>query len=229
MDRILTCPENIGIIMDGNGRWAQARGLARTAGHTEGMKNLIRLAAHAFERGAKSVTCYSMSTENLHRPADEVQHILGLVSQYAEPFVKAFYEKRVCAKFVGDLSLLPHEVRDSLEQTERTLSVFDGLGRTLYIAIAYGSRAEIVRAVNEAVRAGTPVTEESLLSALGLPMNLDLVIRTGGEQRLSNFFLYQCAYSELYFSDQYFPDFTTKDLDDVLAWYNGRTRRYGLL
>ncbi len=225
----ITVPEHIGIIMDGNGRWAEERGLPRKDGHTRGMINMISLAAAAFDRGAKSVTCYSMSKENLRRSPEEVGHILSLVLEYFEPFLKVFGEKRIAAKFVGSLELLPEEIRASLKRTESILSEFEGLGRTIYVAIAYGSRAEIVRAVNEAVRRGEEVTEEGFLDLLGLPLNLDLVIRTGGESRLSNFFLYQASYAELYFSDKYFPDFGEAELDEALRWFSGRSRRYGLL
>ena len=229
MDRVDFVPTHLGLIMDGNGRWAEERGLPRKDGHTAGMVNMISLAAHAFDMGVKTVTCYSMSTENLNRSKDEVDHILSLVLKYFEPFLEEFRKKKVCAKFVGQLDLVPPEIRASLKRTEELLSEFAHLGRTIYVAIAYGSHAEIVNAVNRAVESGVPVTEQSFLASLQLPFNLDLVIRTGGERRLSNFFLYQCSYAELYFSDKYFPDFDGEELDRVLAWFAGRTRRYGLL
>lgn len=229
MNQPICSPENLGIIMDGNGRWAENKSLPRTKGHTAGMINMISIAAHAFDMGAKTVTCYSMSTENLNRPKDEVNHILSLVLDYEEPFLQAFREKRVAVKFVGNLDLLPLDVRASLHKTEELLCEFEALGRILYIAIAYGSRGEIVTAVNRAVESGASVTEESFLQMLGLPVNLDLVIRTGGEHRLSNFFLYQCSYAEIYFSDKFFPDFKNEDLDDILLWFQNRKRRYGLL
>jgi undecaprenyl diphosphate synthase len=222
-------PTTVGILMDGNGRWAQARGLARKEGHTKGMINLIKIAMAAFELGAENVVCYSLSTENLNREKDELNHILSLVLDYFDAFVEAFRRKGVCAKFVGRLDLLPEDIRRSLKKTEEVLSEFSASGRTIYMAIAYGSRNEIVDAVNRAIRRGEPVSEQSFLEELALPLEMDLVIRTGGEQRLSNFFLYQLAYGELYFSDRYFPDFSEEDLQEAFGWYASRIRRYGLV
>ena len=128
-----------------------------------------------------------------------------------------------------ELDLLPEDIRRSLKKTEEVLSEFSASGRTIYIAIAYGSRNEIVDAVNRAIRRGEPVSEQSFLEELALPLEMDLVIRTGGEQRLSNFFLYQLAYGELYFSDRYFPDFSEEDLQEAFGWYASRKRRYGLV
>ncbi len=222
-------PETVGIIMDGNGRWAQSRGLPRTEGHTKGMINLIRIASAAFDLGAKNVVCYSLSTENLSREKTELDHILSLVLRYFNAFVDAFRQKGVAAKFVGRLELLPQEIQDSLKNTERLLSECADSGRTIYIAIAYGSRREIIDAVNAAVRQGTEVSEQSFLDALAFPLEIDLIIRTGGERRLSNFFLYQGSYAELYFSDRYFPDFSQEDLQVAFEWYALRKRRYGLV
>ena len=229
MEKCITAPEHVGIIMDGNGRWAEGRSLPRLHGHTAGMKNMMSIAAHAFDRGAKTVTCYSMSAENLNRPKEEVRHILSLVSEYFDPFLKVFLEKQVAVKFVGNLELLPLETRASLQKTEELLSHFESSGKILYVAIAYGSRQEIVKTVNQAIIAGVPVTEDGFLKMLGLPVDLDMIIRTGGEQRLSNFFLYQSSYAELYFSDKFFPDFTGEDLDNAFLWFQNRKRRYGLL
>lgn len=227
--RIPKVPETVGIIMDGNGRWAQERGLPRKEGHTKGMINLIECASSAFALGAKNVVCYSLSTENLRREKDELDHILSLVLRYFDAFVEAFRRQRICAKFVGRLDLLPEEIRNSLERTQQLLSEFSHTGRTIYIAIAYGSRREIVDAVNQAVALGQSVTEQSFLQMLGFPLELDLIIRTGGEHRLSNFFLYQAAYAEIYFSDRYFPDFSREDLQKAFRWYAFRKRRYGLV
>lgn len=229
MPHDLSVPKHIGIIMDGNGRWAEAKGLARKEGHTRGIINMMTLAAHAFSLGAQSFVCYSLSTENLKRDKDELDHILGLVIQYFDEFVAVCKQHRIAARFVGNLELLPTETRNSLARTEMLLSEFANEGRTVYIAIAYGSRAEIVDAVNRAVRTGHMVDEESFLQSLSFPLELDLVIRTGGERRLSNFFLYQASYAELYFSDKYFPDFSPEDLKDAVEWFAARKRRYGLL
>ena len=222
-------PKNIGIIMDGNGRWAEERSLARKEGHTRGIINMMTLAAHAFALGAENFVCYSLSTENLKREKDELDHILGLVIKYFDPFIEVCKKHRIAARFVGDLELLPRETRESLARTEAILSEFSDGGRTVYIAIAYGSRNEIISAVNKAVISGTKVTEESFLDSLSFPFELDLIIRTGGERRLSNFFLYQASYAELYFSDKYFPDFSPEDLKEVVEWFSARKRRYGLV
>ena len=229
MTQSISCPKHVGIIMDGNGRWAEERSLPRKEGHTRGIVNMITLASHAFAMGAETFVCYSLSTENLKREKDELDHILSLVLKYFDEFVATCRKYRIAARFAGSLELLPPEIQASLSRTEELLSEFAQKGRTIYIAIAYGSRAEIISAVNKAVAAGTPVTEESFLSSLSLPLDLDLVIRTGGERRLSNFFLYQASYAELYFSDKYFPDFSPEDLQEAFSWFSARKRRYGLL
>jgi len=220
-------PKSVGIIMDGNRRWAKERGLSAKEGHTAGMVNMIRIASHAFARGADSVVCYSLSTENLSRTKEELAGILGLVIEYFDAFLEEFRKLKVCAKIVGDLEMLPPEIRASLKRTESLLSEFEDTGKTIYVAVAYGSRNEIVRAVNRAVLAGEPVSEEGFLATLDLPTDLDLIIRTGGDRRLSNFFLYQSSYAELYFADQYFPAFSTSDLDDAFEWFAAGKRRHG--
>lgn len=220
-------PEHVGLIMDGNGRWAEAKGLPRTAGHTRGVANMMALAAHAFDAGVSTFTCYSLSTENLRREAGEVAHILSLVLSAFDEFLALCHAKRIAVTYVGQLSLLPSEIREALAKTEAATSAYADAGRRMFIAIAYGGRAELVDACNRAVASGTPVTEESLLSMLSLPHSLDLVIRTGGERRLSNFFLYQASYAELYFSDLLFPDFDEAALDEALASYGRRARRFG--
>ena len=220
-------PKNVGIIMDGNRRWADARGLSTKDGHTAGMVNMIKVASRAFDLGAEAVVCYSLSTENFSRKKEELEHILSLVLKYFDAFLDEFKRQRVCAKIVGNLDMLPPEIRASLKRTESLLSEFEGTGRTIYVAIAYGSRGEIIRAVNRAIERGEPVTEESFLAELDLPMELDLIIRTGGDRRLSNFFMYQSSYAELYFADKYFPDFGSPDLDEAFDWFATRKRRHG--
>ena len=213
--------------MDGNGRWASEKGLSRKDGHTRGIVNMIELAVNAFSLGVENFVCYSLSTENLSRDTDELTHILGLVIKHFDNFIEVCRKYKICAKYIGNLDLLPDSTREAISKTERILSEFDGQGRTMYIAIAYGSRHEIIRAVNDAVRAGREVDEDGFLSTLMFPMELDLVIRTGGERRLSNFFLYQASYAELYFSDKYFPDFGMPELKEAVDWFSCRNRRYG--
>jgi len=213
--------------MDGNRRWAKERGLPTEKGHTAGMINMIKIAAHAFELGADSVVCYSLSTENLSRGKDELAHIFSLVTEYFDAFIEEFIKLKVCAKIVGDLDMLPPDIKASLKRTEAVLSQFEYTGKTVYIAVAYGSRNEIVRAVNQAVEAGKTVNEENFLAMLDMPTDLDLIIRTGGDRRLSNFFLYQSSYAELYFSDKFFPDFSADDLDAAFECFATVKRRHG--
>lgn len=223
-----SAPKIVGIIMDGNGRWASEKGLARSEGHKSGFANMLTLARHAFLLGVENLACYALSADNLKRNKTEIDNLFGIVINYANPFVDFCRTNRIAVKIIGNKELLPNDVQRSLAETENTLSRFADGGRTLYIAIAYGGRAEIVNAVNKAVNRKTPFTEESFLKALSFPYDFDLIIRTGGENRLSNFFLYQASYSELYFSDKYFPDFLEEDLERVFDWFSMRNRRYGL-
>lgn len=219
--------KNLAIIMDGNGRWAEQRGIPRSDGHTAGIRRMLSLTAHAFDKGVDSVICYSLSTENLARAKEEVDHIFALIPQYADTFVSACKQFGVAVRFVGNLSLLPDEVRDSMASTEIRTRDFSEEAKTLYVAVAYGSRAEIVAAVNRAVTKGQPVTEQNFLQSLYYPVEPDLVVRTGGRHRLSNFALYQLSYAELYFSDKLFPDFTEDDLDKAFDYYKEVERTFG--
>lgn len=222
-------PETVGLIMDGNGRWAEKDNRDRTDGHARGIMHMISLVAHAFDCGVRNIVCYGLSTENLNRPKREVENIYKLVVDVFGLFVSTFSEKQACVKYIGNIGILPEAVRNSMKRSEEALSRFKDTGRTIYVAIAYGSRFEIVSAINGAIKRGEPVTEESFLSMLSLPVEPELIIRTGGERRLSNFLLYQASYSELYFSDKLFPDFTERDMDEALKWYSTRNRRYGLI
>ena len=229
MSEEIKVPKNVGLIMDGNGRWATLRSLPRYFGHTSGMLNMLKMMVALFELGAENVACYSLSTENLKREQEEVDHILKLVLHYFDKFIEVCKEHKICAKMVGNLDLFPENIKNSLLKTESILSEFEGMGRTVYVAVAYGSRDEIITAINKAIKKGEEVTEESFLKSLYLPMDLDLIIRTGKEKRLSNFFLYQASYAEIYFSDKYFPDFNKDDLVEIFDWYQNRKRKYGLV
>ena len=219
--------KNLALIMDGNGRWAEQRGLPRSEGHTAGIWRMLSLTSHAFSKSVQSVICYSLSTENLSRSKEEVAHIFQLIPQYADQFVAACQKLGVAVRFVGNLSLLPEEVCGSMANTEQRTQSCSTENKTLYVAVAYGSRAEIVNAVNAAVAKGQPVTEQSFLQSLYYAEQPDLVVRTGGKRRLSNFALYQLSYSELYFSDKLFPDFTEDDLDAALDYYADVERTFG--
>lgn len=215
--------------MDGNGRWAEQRNMHRLEGHTQGIYRMISLVAHAFERGVSNVVCYGLSTENLERPHEEINHIYKLIIDVFELFVKTFTELRASVKYVGKLDALPEPVRESMRRAELALKGFESSGKKIYVAVAYGSRNEIVNAINTAIKNGESVTEESFLSMLSISVEPDLIIRTGGERRLSNFLLYQSSYSELYFSEKLFPEFGEEDLDVALEWYGLKNRKFGLI
>lgn len=220
-------PRHVAIIMDGNGRWAKKRMLPRSLGHRQGMNRMIGLLEHGFDLGIDYVTVYALSTENLKRPKEELDGLFELVRKYFVDCMKKICSRGVRLRVLGDVSLLPADVQELLRRAEADSAKYEGRG--VNVALGYGSRAEIVRAVNAAVESGKKVTEESFASLLytaGQP-EPDLVIRTGKEKRLSNFLLYQSAYAELYFSDKMFPDFSDKDLDRAIEEYASRTRRFG--
>ena len=220
-------PLHVAIIMDGNGRWAKKRLLPRTLGHSAGMKTMISLAERAKERGVKYFTVYALSSENLARPKEELDGIFNLIRDYFSNNLKRLYENNSAVKIIGDISALPDDCIEVLKDSEKN-SPKDA-DFTIIFAINYGSRPEIVRAVNAAVERGESVDINSFSSLLytdGIP-DPDLVIRTGGEVRLSNFILWQAAYAELYFTDVLFPDFTPTELDKALEEYSLRDRRFG--
>ena len=220
-------PKHIAIIMDGNGRWAKKRLMPRGYGHKMGMERMIGLLERAFEVGVSYVTVYALSTENLHRPAEELEGLYNLIRNYFEQYMGRICSHGVGLRVIGDTSLLPQDVQEILQNSqEKTAGYTD---KCINVALCYGARAEIVRAVNTAVENGEKVTEESfskLLYTAEVP-DPDLIIRTGKEVRLSNFLLYQAAYAELYFSEKMFPDFSDKELDKAILDFSSRTRRFG--
>lgn len=220
-------PRHIAIIMDGNGRWAKRRLMPRSFGHRQGMNRMIGLLEHAFDIGIEYVTVYALSTENLKRPQEELDGLFNLIRKHFADCMNRICSRGVRLRILGDVSLLPADIRELVKKAEEDSARY--LGRGVNVAIAYGSRAEIVRAANLAVERGEKVTEESfsrLLYTAGQP-DPDLVIRTGKEMRLSNYLLYQSAYAELYFSDKMFPEFSDEDLDEAIAEFSRRTRRFG--
>ena len=220
-------PLHVGIIMDGNGRWAKKRLRPRAFGHKAGMNRLISLAEHAQNIGIKYLTLYTLSTENLSRPQEELDGLFGLFRRYFKGNVKKLYKKNARVKIIGDKSALPDDIQLLLEESEKNSP--EGADFTLIFAINYGSRAEIVNAVNIAVERGEKVDKDSFSALLytdGIP-DPDLIIRTGGEKRLSNFLMYQAAYAELYFTDVLFPDFSDGELDKAIEDYETRERRFG--
>ena len=213
--------------MDGNGRWAKKRLMPRSAGHKHGMNRMIALAEHAKERGIKYLTVYTLSTENLARPKEEVDGLFNLFRKYFTENVKKLYSKNSAVKIIGDISVLPEDIAKLLADGEKNSP--EGAQFTLVFAINYGGRAEILNAVNRAVEKGEKLDAagfEKLLYTGGLP-EPDFIIRTGGELRLSNFLTYQSAYSELYFTDVLFPDFTDAEFDKALESFASRERRFG--
>lgn len=220
-------PSHVGIIMDGNGRWAEARGKNRSYGHKKGSDNVERITEHAFNRGVKTLTLYAFSAENWARPKEEVDELMKLLEAYFKKFIKKILKNGIRLNVSGDVTALSAKLQKIIKDcTERSK---DGDGHVLNLAINYGGRQEIVHAVNELIKRGEAVTEKSISDNLytapfGDP---DLIIRTGGEKRLSNFLLYQGAYAELYFTDVLWPDFNENDLDAALASFGERKRRYG--
>ena len=220
-------PRHIAVIMDGNGRWAKKRLMPRSYGHRQGMSRMVGLLEHAFDLGIEYVTVYALSTENLKRPKEELDGLFDLIRKNFLDCMRKICSRGVRLRILGNVGLLPEDVQRLLKEAEEESSKYEGRG--VNVALGYGSRAEIVRAVNLAVEEGKRVTEESFSSLLythGQP-DPDLVIRTGKEMRLSNYLLYQSAYAELYFSDKMFPEFSDNDLDEAIAEYGRRTRRFG--
>ena len=226
--RHIRLPAHVAFSMDGNGRWAKKHFRPRGYGHKMGVQNMIKLCSHAFKLGVKIVTVYALSTENLSRPQEELDGIYDLFRSYFQKQKGKIQELGVRVNVMGDLTPLPEDVRGLLLETMRdtAVNVPNGL---LNLCINYGARQEIIQAVNHAVAFGRFVDEnsfKSLLYSAGMP-DPDLIIRTGGEVRLSNFLLYQAAYTELYFSNKMWPEFSRRDLEKALVNYSQRDRRFG--
>ncbi|MGM8214502.1 isoprenyl transferase [Bacillaceae bacterium W0354] len=227
-------PEHIAIIMDGNGRWAKERGLPRIAGHREGMKTIKKIVQRAVDLNVKALTMYAFSTENWKRPAKEVEFILKLPSRFLDTYLPDLIKNNVRVTMIGDYDSLPdftkEAVKYSIEQTKHNT------GLVLNFALNYGSRSEIVDAIKaichdvENNKLTVNDINESTVSNYLLTKDLndpDLVIRTSGEQRISNYLLWQIAYSELYFTKKYWPDFNEEALDEAIEEYQNRKRRFG--
>ncbi len=231
---LLPPPVHVGIIMDGNGRWAKKRGLPRKFGHREGAKTFKTITRHAETLGIKYLTYYAFSTENWRRPQDEVDALMDLFDKYLDEF-DSFIKDEVRIRFIGDRSGFSQHLRDKMKQKEDISAHFTKLN--LIIAANYGGRDEIThaaRSLAEDVKAGklepSDISEELLQSRLytgpDIP-SVDLIIRPSGELRLSNFLIWQSAYAEYYFNNILWPDFSKKDLEDAVAAYRTRNRRFG--
>lgn len=213
--------------MDGNGRWAKKRLMPRGYGHNAGMNRMIGLAERAKERGVRYLTVYTLSTENFSRPKEELEGLYSLFRKYFAENVKKLYKKGAAVKVIGDISVLPQDIQRLLTDGEKNSP--RSAEFTLIFAINYGARAEILRAVRLAQEQKEEIDAEGfarLLYTDGIP-DPDLIIRTGGEKRLSNFLMYQAAYAELYFSDTLFPDFSDEEFDKALDDFSRRERRFG--
>ena len=220
-------PEHIAIIMDGNGRWAKKRLMPRSFGHKMGMERMIGLMERAFDLGVKYITVYALSTENLNRPKEELDGLFNLFRDNFKKYMTRICERGVRLHAIGDISLLPEDVQNTLRESEEETTKY--VGKAINVAVCYGARAELVRAANLAVERGGKVTEESFSKLLytGEQPDPELIIRPGKEIRLSHFLIWQAAYAALYFSDKMFPEFSDKDLEKAIVWYSGRTRRFG--
>ena len=227
-------PKHIAIIMDGNGRWAKKRLLPRTVGHKKGAENLRELIRDADSLGLKYLSVYAFSTENWKREEEEVSSIMNLLRKYLSEYFHEKENKNIRVKLIGDIETLPKDIYEKGKEIERLTANYKGL--TLVIAINYGGRDEIVRAARKlfinAIKTNTPpeeITEKmfsSYLDTENIP-DPEIVIRTSGEVRTSNFLIWQSAYSEFYFTKTLWPDFTIKDLQEAIDDYNKRERRYG--
>ena len=230
----MNIPQHIAIILDGNGRWAKKKGMPRNFGHTQGSKNVERICEDAYKMGVKYLTVYAFSTENWKRPKEEVDALMNLLRNYMKTCLKTAEKNRMRVRVLGDKTALDDDIRNRIAELEEATKNNDGLN--FQIALNYGSRDEMIRAMKKMcmdVKEGKLETEqideklfETYLDTHDIP-DPDLMIRTSGEQRLSNYLLWQLAYSEFYFTDVLWPDFTKEDLAKAIEYYNGRDRRFG--
>ncbi len=230
----MNMPRHVAIILDGNGRWAKAKGMPRNYGHAQGSKNVERICEEAYRMGIKYLTVYAFSTENWNRPKDEVNALMKLLRNYMKTCLKTAEKNDMKIRVIGDITRLDEDIRSRIQELEEATKNNGGLN--FQIAINYGSRDEIKRAVRRIAqdcRDGKIQAEEideelieRYLDTHDIP-DPDLLIRTSGEQRLSNYLLWQLAYTEFYFTDVPWPDFTKEELIRAVEQYNSRDRRYG--
>ena len=225
-------PRHIAIILDGNGRWAKKRGLPRTAGHAVGSETFRKIATYCKNIGVEYLTVYAFSTENWNRPEEEVGTIMKLLGKYLNEAIDTMERDQIRMKIFGDVSALPENLQALVKKTDEISARYEGFQAN--ICLNYGGRDEIVNAARRYAQdlkegKAAELTEESFsnyMYSAGIP-DPDLLIRPGGEQRISNFLLWQCAYAEFYFTDVLWPDFTPEELDKAIAEFNRRDRRYG--
>lgn len=230
----MNIPQHVAIILDGNGRWAKSKGMPRNYGHIEGAKTVEKICEEAWKMGIKYLTVYAFSTENWKRPKEEVDALMKLLRNYMKSCLKTAAKNDMVVRVIGDKSGLDDDIREKIDELEKASANNQGLN--FQIAINYGSRDEIVRSVRkvmEDVKVGKIEPDQmdeamfdSYLDTAGIP-SPDLLIRTSGEQRLSNFLMWQLAYTEFYFTDVPWPAFTKADLEKAIEKYNSRDRRFG--
>ncbi len=218
---------HIAFIMDGNGRWAQKRMMPRTYGHKVGAENFKKIVKYCGDIGIKAVTVYAFSTENWGRPKNEVETIMNLLSQYLDTCEDEMKIHNIRYKFLGDMSVFLPELREKIAKVEK---ISENNGLLLNVALNYGSRAELVQAFNRLVQAGKKeISEEDISGALYTSHcpDPDIIVRTGGDIRLSNFLLWQAQYSEFYFTDVLWPELSSADVDEIVREFYRRKRKYG--
>lgn len=230
----LSIPNHIAIILDGNGRWAKKRGLPRNYGHSQGSKVVEQICEDAYKIGVKYLTVYAFSTENWKRPKDEVEAIMKLLRNYLKTSIKTSQKNNMQVKVLGDKTKLSQDIQDSIRKLEEASK--NNTGLNLQVAINYGGRDELIRSIRSLsldvkehtidVKDIDETILEDYLDTKGIP-DPDLLIRTSGERRLSNFMLWQMAYTEFYFTDVLWPDFNNVELMKAIEYYNSRTRKYG--
>jgi undecaprenyl diphosphate synthase len=225
-------PRHVAIIMDGNGRWANQRFLPRVAGHSKGVETVREMVEQCSLKGIKYLTLFAFSSENWRRPKDEVNFLMNLFLKVLEKEVSKLHVNNIRLRVVGDLIAFPEEIQERVTRAERLTEKNDGLFLT--IAANYGGRWDILNATQKAFAANPDITLEDINEewltphlAMSFAPEPDLFIRTGGEQRVSNFLLWQLAYTELYFTDAFWPDFDAKAFEESLEWYRRRERRFG--
>lgn len=227
MSNLAVIPTHVGFIMDGNGRWAKQRNMPRNYGHQKGAENVESVVSACFNRGIKYITLYAFSSENWQRPKEEVDKLMDLFSSFLKKFLKKLLKNKIRLIVTGERKGLSESLIEQIDDAELKSKDFDNV---LNLAINYGGKQEIVSAVNKLIKSGiSTVTEEDIQNNLYAPFvpPIDLVVRTSGEQRISNFYLWQSAYAELYFADVHWPDFNEEQIDKALSWYASRNRRFG--
>ena len=216
-------PRHVAIILDGNGRWAKAKGMPRSFGHQEGLKALVELIKYTNSIGLEELSVFGFSTENWNRPRTEINYIMGLVEKGYKNYQEKIKTMDLKIKIVGELEMLKPNLQKIANELEEATK--DNKGMILNVCFSYGGKQELVRAFKKLE--GQEITIEKIQNNLDIKTDVDLLIRTGGNQRISNFLIWQLAYAELYFTEVYFPDFKKEDFDQAIEYYNKQERRFG--